>query len=67
MSFSVKRAKGNSNDKVEIDRTNRSEPVDPLFETEWDELVILFDQESHRYRVRTASQDIDRIVAKRID
>jgi hypothetical protein len=30
-----------------------------LFEKEWDELVIRFDEESHQYKVGTASRDVE--------
>jgi hypothetical protein len=60
MSLGFKKAKVIGDNKSGSRRSESLSASDPLFEKEWDELVIRFDKKSSQFRVRTASQPADR-------
>jgi hypothetical protein len=60
MSLGIKKAKVIGDSESESKRRESLSGADPLFEKEWDELVIRFDKKSSQFRVRTASQSADR-------
>ena len=55
MSFGIKRSRSVGVTRNSLGLLGRANPGS-LFEKEWDELVIRFDEERQSYRVRTASQ-----------
>jgi hypothetical protein len=64
MSLGFKQEKGTERKEFRPDQTGQTDSGDALFESEWDELVIRFDQKSRSYRVSTASQETDLAAAK---
>ena len=60
MSLGFKKAKVIGYSESGSKRPESLSASDPLFEKEWDELVIRFDKKSSQFRVRTASQPADR-------
>jgi hypothetical protein len=60
MSLGFKKAKVIGDNVSGSKRSESLNASDPLFEKEWDELVIRFDKKSSQFRVRTASQPADR-------
>jgi len=60
MSLGFKKAKVIGDNESGSKRSDSLNASDPLFEKEWDELVIRFDKKSSQFRVRTASQPADR-------
>jgi hypothetical protein len=55
MSLGFKRSRSAGSDKWRSDSDERMDP-ESLFEKEWDELVIRYDQESQKYRVGVRSE-----------
>ena len=55
MSFGTKRSGSNGVKRQSLGHRDRAD-AESLFEKEWDELVIRFDEERQGYRVGTASQ-----------
>lgn len=60
MSLGFKKAKVIGDGESVSKRRENLNASDPLFEKDWDELVIRFDKKSSQFRVKTASQPADR-------
>ena len=58
MSFAVKRSSLIGGKRHSLGLSDRPD-AESLFEREWDELVIRFDEERQGYRVGTASQAVE--------
>jgi hypothetical protein len=56
MGLGFKRAKVIGEYVVDSRRSGVIESADPLFDRDWDELVIRFDKKSRSFRVKTAVQ-----------